>query len=82
MDSISKLGDCAKKCQQAFLNLEQIAKYLVVDHELLLCQIYFKSAMPITKVFFCNLNKSTFYPPFSLILVGHITFSSSWVVAR
>jgi hypothetical protein len=38
--------------------------------------IQFTSAMPITKYSSVILNKLAFYPPFSLIHVGRIAFSS------
>ena len=65
-----------------FARPEQIAKYLVVDQELLQCQIYFTSAMPITKYSSVILKSRHFYPPFTLIPVGRIAFSSSQTVAR
>ena len=58
-----------------FARPEQIAKYLAVDQELLLCRIYFISAMPITKYFSAIQISWHFYPPFYLDPCGAYNFS-------
>ena len=58
-----------------FAHPKQIAKYLVVDQELLPCQIYLTSAMPITKYSSIIQISWHFYPPFTLIPGGAYSFS-------
>jgi hypothetical protein len=59
------------------------AMMLVVDQELLLCQLHFKYARFYNKVFYRNLNELAFYlPVIPCYLLSFLAFSKSQVVAR